>query len=73
MPEREWSAKMALRQRLKKVVSVKTFKVLDAFPKVDDACRETSPIGGTGQFDGFEKWFAFKELVKVVIAGVIHE
>ncbi|KAL0272556.1 UNVERIFIED_CONTAM: hypothetical protein PYX00_005484 [Menopon gallinae] len=38
---------MVLRQRLKKVVSLKTVKVLDAFPKVDEACRETSPIGGT--------------------------
>ncbi|KAK6638247.1 hypothetical protein RUM44_008676 [Polyplax serrata] len=38
---------MVLRQRLKKVVSLKTVKVLDAFPKVDQSCRESSPIGGT--------------------------
>lgn len=38
---------MVLRQRLRKVVSLKTIKVLDAFPKVDQSCRQTSPIGGT--------------------------
>ncbi|EEB11211.1 Endoplasmic reticulum-golgi intermediate compartment protein, putative [Pediculus humanus corporis] len=38
---------MVLRQRFKKVVSLKSVKVLDAFPKVDNSCRESSPVGGT--------------------------
>lgn len=36
-----------LRQRIKKVVSLKTVRELDAFPKVPDSYVEASPIGGT--------------------------
>ncbi|KAJ1525903.1 hypothetical protein ONE63_009092 [Megalurothrips usitatus] len=36
-----------LRQRIKKVVSLKTVRELDAFPKVPESYVEASPIGGT--------------------------
>lgn len=37
-----------LRQRIRKVVSLKTVRELDAFPKVPESYVEASPIGGTG-------------------------
>ncbi|XP_034234729.1 endoplasmic reticulum-Golgi intermediate compartment protein 2 isoform X2 [Thrips palmi] len=36
-----------LRQRIRKVVSLKTVRELDAFPKVPESYVEASPIGGT--------------------------
>lgn len=46
---------MVLRQRIKNVITVKNVKVLDAFPKVEAACQEGSPVSGAGSF--FFHWF----------------
>lgn len=44
-----------VRQRLKKVVSLKTVRELDAFPKVPESYVESTAVGGTGK----QKTFVF--------------
>lgn len=41
---------MVLRQRIRNVITFKNVKVLDAFPKVEAACQEGSPVSGAGKF-----------------------
>lgn len=63
---------MVLRQRLKKVVSLKTVKVLDAFPKVDQSCRESSPIGGTRKFLVSSSSFDINFCIQLVIDSCLQ-